>query len=219
MESFIKKVWDGKAEEAHNQFVRFGKGRFENRAVLVLQKTSKIKLRGSFEWVSDFAKLASELVEASFSGIILSKEKISELGAGKQKSGIIEYQVSVDSKKIQEIKDKVYALLLNAETPSLILKTKKKLPKPGKGADAKADDKFCQLEADLKYWPQIRDAFKLPECKKAKISHTILIEDIIIPEGEKDFVKIRELAKRKGKIIKISEVDSIEIKDEKEFLA
>ena len=40
------------------------------------------------------------------------------------------------------------------------------------------DDKFCQLEADLKFWPQIKEAFMLPECKKAKISHTFLIEEI-----------------------------------------
>ena len=49
MECFIKKIFLGKAdEEAHRQFVRFGKGTYGGRAVLVLQKNDKIKLRGSF---------------------------------------------------------------------------------------------------------------------------------------------------------------------------
>jgi len=52
-------------------------------------------------------------------------------------------------------------------------------------------------EADLKYWHKSRRHLCLPECKKEKISHTILIDNIILPEGEKDFAKIREMAKRK----------------------
>ena len=31
--------------------------------------------------------------------------------------------------------------------------------------------------------------------KEAKISHTFLIDELILPQGEKDFAKIREMAK------------------------
>lgn len=218
MECFIKEIFNGNGDRAHNQFVRFGKGKFENRAVLNLQKTSKIKLRGSFEWANDFVETASELADNKFSGVILSKEKL-DLENEKTKSGVYHYEVSdINSDKIKEIKNKIYTTLLDGEGEGIILKIKKKLPKPGKG-EGKVDDKFCQLEADLKYWDKIKEAFMLPECKKCRISHTFEINEIIIPKDEKDFEKIRVLAKRKGKIIRKFEVDKKQTKEEKEFVA
>jgi len=219
MDCFIKKIWDGKSDEAHSQFVRFGKGEFENRAVLNLQKTSKIKLRGSFEWANDFVNLVSELNNVKFSGIILSKEQLN-LENEKKKSGVFQYEVSgFTSEGIKQIKDKIYVMLLDGEGDEILLKIKKRLPKPGKSGEAKVDDKFCQLEADLKYWPQIKEAFMLPECKKCKISHKYVIENIILPKNEKDFEKMRILAKRKGKIIRKLEIDKKESKEEIEFTA
>ncbi len=218
MECFIKKIWQNKGEEAHNYFVRFGKGRFENRAVLNLQKTTKIKLKGSFEWANDFVNLVSELADVKFSGIVLSKQTIN-LENEKKKSGSFEYDVNVSSEKIKEIKDKVYAMLLDGGGEGIILKIKKKLPKPGKSGESKVDDKFCQLEADLRYWQQVKEAFMLPECKKCKISHTYIINELIPPKEEKDFAKIRELTKRKGKIIRKLEIDKQEKQEEKDFEA
>ena len=222
MGCFIKKVWEGKGEEAHPYFIRFSKGHFENRAVLNLQKSTKIKLRGSFEWTNDFVEIVSELTDIKFSGIILSKQNLEELSEfpNKKKSGIIEYSVdNISNERIKEIKDKAYCMLLDAEEEGIRLKMKKKLPKPGKSGEGKVDDKFCQLEADLKYWPQIKEDFMLPECKKCKIDHTFIIEQIVIPEGEKDFAKIREKARRKGRIVRNLEVDKQKKKEEKEFEA
>ena len=224
MECFIKKIWQEKGEESHKYFVRFGKGNFEQRALLNLQKTSKIKLRGSFEWANDFVKIIAELGDFVFSGIILSKEEISELSEfpNNKKTGLVQYEINkIESKKVQEIENKVYVMLLDCESESqeVKLKIKKKLPKPGKSGGGKVNDKFCQLELDLKYWGQVADFFMLPDCKKCKISHTIVIEDIILPEKEKDPAKMREMAKRKGKIIRNLEVDKQEKKEEKEFIA
>lgn len=220
VESFIKKIWDGKAEEAHSQFVRFGKGVFAGRAALSLNKGSSIKLGGSFEYVSEFAILVSELdANAKFSGIILSKIELSGM-SGKKKSGIIEYEVTdFQASKIQEIKDKIYALLLDAEGNGISLKSKKKLPKPGKSGELKIDDKFAVIEADLKYWDKIKEAFMFPECKKCKVNHTISITEIIIPKDEKDFEKARILAKRKGKITRKLNIDKTEKQEERDFCA
>lgn len=216
MESFIKRIWQGNGEEAHYQFVRFSKGRFEGRAVLNLHKTSKIKLKGSFEWANDFVNLANELEDMKFSGVVLSREEL-ELENEKKKKAIFQYDVfDIDSEKINEIKNKAYALLLSGEGEGIILKIKKKLPKPGK-SEKKIDDKFCQLELDLKYWDKVREAFMFPEGKKFKVSHIFEINEIILPEGEKDFEKIRLLAKRKGKIIRKLEIDKKESEEEKEF--
>ncbi len=214
----MKKIWQNRGEQVHSYFVRFSRGKFENRAVLNLQKSSKVKLRGSFEWANDFVNLVSELENINFSGVILSKEPLG-LKNEKKKSSIFEYNVSIDSGKVKEVQDKVYTMLLDAESPGLNLKIKKKIPKPGKSKDTKIDDKFCRLEADLKYWSEIKDAFMLPECKKCKVAHSFVIESLILPEGEKDFAKIRELTKRKGKIIRKLEVDGKEAKEEKEFIA
>ena len=218
MESFIKRIWQGNGEETHYQFVRFSKGRFEGRAVLNLHKTSKIKLKGSFEWANDFVNLANELENMKFSGIILSREELG-LENEKKKKSIFQYEVSdIESEKINEIKNKAYALLLNGEGEGIILKIKKKLPKPGK-SEKKIDDKFCQLELDLKYWDKVKDAFMFPECKKCKMSHIFEINEIILPQGEKDFEKIRLFAKRKGKIIRKLEIDKKESEEEREFEA
>jgi len=218
MDCFIKEIFNENGEKSHNQFVRFGKGRFENRAVLNLQKTDKIKLRGSFEWANDFVNLVSELTDAKFSGVLLSKEQLN-LKNEKKKSGVYSYEVlDIISAKIAEIKDKSYAMLLDAQGNGIVLKIKKKLPKPGKG-EGKVDGKFCQLEADLKYWNKIKEDFMLPECKKCRISHTYIIEGIIPPKNEKDFEKIRLLAKRKGRIIRNLEIDKKENKEEKTFEA
>ncbi len=216
MESFIKRIWQGNGEEVHYQFVRFSKGRFEGRAVLNLHKTSKIKLKGSFEWANDFVNLANELEDMRFSGIVLSREEL-DLENEKKKKAIFQYEVSdIGLEKINEIKNKAYALLLNGEGEEIILKIKKKLPKPGKSAK-KVDDKFCQLELDLKYWDKVREAFMFPEGKKFRVSHIFEINEIIIPQGEKDFEKIRLFAKRKGKIIRKLEIDKKESEEEKEF--
>ncbi len=214
----MKKIFEGKPEDAHSQFVRFSKGRFENRANLNLWKTNKIKLKGSFEWANDFVEIVAELKDdVKFSGIISSKEQL-DLEDEKKKTGIYQYNVKdISAGKIREIKDKVYVMLLNCEEEEIVLKIKKKLPKPGKSKKKNADSKFCQLEADLKYWAQIKEAFMLPECKKCKISHVFEINEIIMPEGEKDFVKIREMAKRKGRIIRKAEVDGSQIIKEIEF--
>ncbi len=221
MSCFIKKIWKGEVDEqVHRQFVRFSKGTFSGRAALSLAKKDKIKLGGSFEGANDFVIFVAENSEAKFSGKILSKVEIPEFGKAKPKSSVFEYLVeNIDSEKIKEISENTYSMLLDAESEGISLKMKKKLPKPGKSNELKIDDKFCILESDLKYWEKIKDFFMLPECKKAKVSHTYIISEIILPEGEKDFAKIRELAKRKGEILRKEEIDKQERKEEKEFEA
>lgn len=218
MDCFIKKIFLGKAdEEAHRQFVRFGKGVYNGRAALALQKKDRIKLSGSFEYANDFVNLAAELApeETNFSGIVLSKNEIEGL-EGKKKSGVIEYAFNGNLQNAREIAGRAYCMLLDAESPELKLKTKKKLPKPGKSGEQKIDDKFCILEADLKYLPKIKDAFlwDVPECKKAKIMHTYIINDIVLPQGESDPEKMRILAKRKGKLIRKITADKNEMQKE-----
>ena len=148
MDCFIKKIFQDKIDEqVHNQFVRFGRGRYGGRAILVLKKGKKIKLSGSFEYSNDFVLFASDF-NVRFSGIILSKEKL-DFPNEKKKSNLFVYEVKdLEGKEIKDIAKKAYYMLLDAEG-EVDLKIKKRLPKPGKSGEMKIDDKFCVLEAEL----------------------------------------------------------------------
>ena len=217
--NFIKKIFSGKTDiSIHKQFIRFGKGEYRRRGLLNLWKTKNIKVKSSFEFVNDFVLFVASLGEATFEGNIWSKEQIPGLH-GVKKEGKIVYNVSnLKSSQIKEIAHLVHYSLLNADGNGIKLRIKSKLPKPGK-SEGKIDDKFCQLELDEKYYRATKEDFfwDLPECKKANVEHTFVIRDIIIPKGETDYEKIREMAKRKGKIVRIANIDGNEIRKETEF--
>jgi len=222
---FIKKIFENKIDDSvHKQFVRFGKGVYPGRAVVkITRQPEKIKIGTSFEMANDIVEFCSQISNSlKCSGLIFSKEKL-ELSGEKKKSGLLAYDINQDltSDQIKKILEKCYITLLDIESPGISLKSKKKIPKPGKAGDSKIDDKFCQLELNTKFWPQVKSefAFDLPEFKKALTVHTYTITDIIMPKGEKDFEKIRILAKRKGKIIRKITIDKQETLKEKGFEA
>jgi len=221
--NFIWKIFHDKIDESvHRQFIRFGKGEYRSRALLSLRKTGgKAKIKSSFEFANDFVLFAAGLGDVSFQGNIWSRDEISGL-KGQKKAGKWIYEVeNIGSSKIREIAPLVYYFLLNGEGSGISLKIKGKLPKPGKGED-KVDDKFCQLELDEKYYNAAKEDFfgDIPECKKASIEHRFLITEIILPKtGEKDFAKLREMAKRKGKIVRTANIDGREMKTETNFEA
>lgn len=223
MDCFVKNIFLKKEDDAtHRQFVRFGKGTYPGRAALSLKKNGMIKVGGSFEYANDFARIAAEVADAQFSGIVFSKEGLEEFGLkGKKKGEIFEYEFEGNSQDVKNIAGKAYYMLLDADAgvQGIKLRIKKKLPKPGKAGNIKIDDKFCVLEADLKFWSRIKEAFfwDLPECKMAKISHSYIIEGIVLPPGENNPEKMRLLAKRKGKIIRRIVADKNEMQREEEM--
>lgn len=235
MDCFIKKIFQDKIDErVHNQFVRFGKGNYQGRALIKLQvKKDALKIQGSFEYANDFVEIVSEILgesKAEVSGIVLSKESaggklrdadvhISE----KKKSMVFESSISQEltGKQLKLIVDNSYFSLLDVSSQGVNLKIKKKLPKPGKSGEGKIDDKFCSLELPLSMLHKVKEAFffDAPECKKCSTIHTYEIKEIILPKDEKNFEKIRLLAKRKGKIIRKIDADGRELFKEKEFEA
>ena len=217
--NFIKKIFDGKIdEEVHAQFIKFGKGAYGGRALLGLWKTKKVKIKGSSEFANDFVMFVANLGDVLFNGIIWSEEQLEGL-SGKKRKGKWFYEVKdIKSENIKEFEDKVYCFLLNGEGEGIKLKIKIKLPKPGK-SEGKIDSNFCQIELDEKYYNKVKEDFfwDMPEGKKISIKHKFVIEEIVMPKNEKDYTKIREMAKRKGKIIREADVDGKEIIKEKDF--
>lgn len=217
MESFVKKVFENKSDkDCHRYFVRFGRGVYKKRFLISLNKGSIIKIRASFEFANDFVRFVKENKDVKFSGSILMKDKVYEK-YGKKKRGVFVYEVSESN--IDEFKD-AYYYLLNANSGDIVLKIKKSLQKPGKDAD-KIDNKFCVFDLDIKYWPKVKEAFfwdVLDSVKKVKIEHELQITDIELPINIDDPEKMRELAKRKGRIIRKISFDGKEEVREKEFV-
>jgi hypothetical protein len=206
MKSFLRRVCDGANDsESHRYFIRFGKGNYGRRFLINLDKNKKIKIRTSFELANDLVKLVDSLKkESKYSGKILMKDKVPGLEARK-KAGVFVYEVS--EKSISEFQN-AYYYLLDVNNEEILLKIKKSLPKPGKD-EGKIDERFCALDLDLKYWPEVKEFlfWDVPECKKVSIEHNVVISEIELPKGEKDPVKIRENALRVGKMVRTMEVD------------
>ena len=213
MESFLKKVLTGKGDaDSHRYFMRFGKGDYKRRFLISLNRGTKIKIKTSFEFANDLVRFVNENKKAKFSGKVLTKEKI-DGKEGRKKAGLFVYEISESS--IEEFEN-AYYYLLDVNDSEIVLKTKKSLPKPGKNEE-KIDDGFCSLLVDVKYWNALKNVFfwDLPDSvKKASIEHELKINDIIMPKGEKDHVKVREKALRKGTIIRKMIVDDRETQKE-----
>jgi hypothetical protein len=223
---FIKKIFENKVDESvHKQFVRFGKGTFGNRAVTNVKKSEGILVSTSFELVNDLVEFISDLApKFKVQGIVLSKQPL-EGFEGRKKTGLFEYTIDkeLSGEELKKLSN-CYSSLLDCSAQGIDLKMKKKLPrpKPSSSGTSKVNEKFCQLALDNRYWSRFYSEFiwDLPqEFKKAKIEHTYIINDIVLPPGEKDFEKIRLNSKRKGILKRKVTVHGQEIVKEKEFAA
>lgn len=234
--NFIKKIIDGKVDEkVHMQFQKFSKGEFRNRALIkVKQSSGKLTINASSEFANDLVMAVAEKLgnnKAKVTGAIVStsnlKDKL-DFKEIKQFQGVKRYLIDKEMsgneiiKLFEEFPRAFFALSFNAG--DTILKIKPKAPKSGKpgskGEDAPKPD-FCKLITNDK---EIGNSFvfEKPDFKEAIINHTFMIENIVIPnelKNEKDYAKIREMAKRKGKIIRKALIDGQETKKEIEFEA
>lgn len=223
---FIKKIFENKIDEkVHKQFVRFGQGTFENRAIIHVKKSTGISVSTSFELANDIVTFISTLApKFRVSGIVLSKQPLEGL-EGRKKTGLFEYTIDREAsgEELEKFSE-CYASLLDCSAPGIELKMKKKLPrpKPSSSGKSKVNEKFCVLALDNRHWSKAHDEFvwDLPqEFKKARVEHVYIIKEIAPPPGEKDFEKIRLNSKRKGILKRKAVVDGKEIVKEMEFSA
>jgi hypothetical protein len=105
------------------------------------------------------------------------------------------------------------------------LEIQPKSPKSAKGSssarkeDAKAKIDFCKIKTnDENIVKTIIFDQEAKGFKNIEIKHNFIVESIVMPKTtEKDFAKIREMAKRKGKIIRCLDIDGNKIKKEIEI--
>lgn len=227
--NFIKKIFDGKIDEdCKLQFRRFSKGKFENRALVDITKGKQLKIKTSFEFSNEFVKFLGNTIEdkVKITGGIVTTQNI-DFGFDVQKkqfAGVKTYLIDHEFSKeellnlINNYSEILY--LLSFKTSYGELKIKVKAPKAGKAGknDEKPKADFCIFVTnDLNFSKEF--TFDINEdYKKLFINHTFIIDDIIVPDEYKnDFLKARLYSKRKGKIIRNLEFDSIKKINEFKF--
>jgi hypothetical protein len=231
--NFIQKAVENKADESvHLQFQKFSKGEFRDRAII------KVKKSGAKYTINTSAEFANELVRAvaeklgeqttNVTGAVVSTNDLTgklDFKEKKQFQSVKRYLIDkeISGNKILELLNEFPKsfFALSFESGDSKLKIKPKAPKSGKprskgGEPPKAD--FCKLiTTDREIGKSF--VFEKKDFKEANIIHHFIIDSLILPEGEKNFAKIRELAKKKGKIIREVEIDGQKTTKEYEFEA
>ena len=224
--NFIRHILEGKADESiHHKFVRYGRGEYE-KLFFELAKGKKLKVKSSYDFSNDFvgiiASHSSEDMEVK-GKIIANRDfenELSDLGIeaskfskrGKLYTAEIDTTMSPDQLKQVYEMFKEHFLLLNINSENYKLKTGNTLPKPGK----KLKRDFCKATLPLELKEEL--AWDVDDFTKLEIKHLIRIDDIIIPpELRDDPARARIEAKRKGKFIRILNIDGREEKHEVDF--
>ncbi len=232
----IKKIFQGvEDEEVHQNFVRFGKGEFDNRYLIYARK-QKTQEKWTIKTSSEFANYLVKkcLLEGEekikISGIIISTYELNfdfPIKDTKKYMGIIKYVVDeeIEKEKVINLMNEhpriFYALSFS--TSKSKLKIKKKAPKSGKPSSKgpkKKNANFCTLKTKDESFVQDL-VFDYHNFQEVSISHKININKIIYPENMENMKpkEIRENSKRKGIIIRSVEIDGREERKERDFLA
>lgn len=239
MEFFIKKIFEGKPDgSVHLQFEKFSRGEFKDKAMISAKNSKgKFSINTSHEYANELVRCLAEKIrdKTSVTGVVVTTRDLRDeldFQDKKQFAGVKQYIINKEMTKeeIMGLCDKFPKAFmgLSFKAGDSELKIKPKAPKSGKPS-TKGEDKpkidFCKLKTtDLKIIESLIFDEESKNFKQIYIIHDFIINDIVMPseaelKGEKDFAKIRELAKRKGKIVRKLDIDEKKIKKEVEFVA
>ncbi|MBM3232232.1 hypothetical protein FJZ21_02545 [Candidatus Pacearchaeota archaeon] len=233
MDFFIHKLCSGKTDElAHLQFEKYSRGLFKNKAI-VQAKNSKgnYSFVTTSEYASEFVRTCAEELggeRAKVEGVIISTKSLPEnikYGNISQFMGVKKYSISgeMTGSEIISICDAVPRafIALSFSTNKSELKIKPKAPKSAKPGSSSEDGPkvdFCKLKTTNPEFAK-KLFFEVHDFKKAEARHDFDIKDIELPKDEKDPVKMRKRAIRKGKIIRKLIIDEKEDVKEYDFVA
>ncbi|MDO8509383.1 MAG: hypothetical protein Q7S27_06915 [Nanoarchaeota archaeon] len=233
MENVLKRIFSGKSDDdMHNEFIKFSRGIFANRYLLYGKKQKdKWTIKTGCEFANFLVRRCLEKSEGEISatGIIVYTGSLGDskipIERVKQFMGIKQYVINskVKVSDVLEAMDKYpkafFALTFSIPTAELKIKAKApKSSKPSTKGDAEVKADFCSLKTTNK--ELVEDLFfDFPQFNEIKIKHILDIEKVIIPTNISDPVKMREMSKRKGKIIRDITVDGKTEKKEVSFEA
>ncbi len=229
----IKKVFNKEFdEEVHSDFLKFGKGEFQDKYLIESKKQKdKWVIKTGPEWANHLVKRVLQNVSGTIkiSGVIVStlEMEIPFSDGKKQFMGIKQYKVNteVDSQEILSMMGKYprafFALTFSVNGHDLKIKPKApKSAKPAAGGDKGAKAEFCSLKtSDVSIVKDI--FFDFPEFKEISIRHTIKVDSMVYPEGFQ-IMKPEELrlkCKRKGIVVRNVLIDGRNEVREAEFEA
>jgi hypothetical protein len=232
MQSAINKIFLGINEGIHDEFIKYSKGVFASKYLVdAKKKKDGWKIKTSNEFTNFLVRSCLEKVkEVEVTGAIIatfdvSKEAEFPITGMKQFMGIKQAIVNTKttSDKIIRLMDRFprafYALSFAGEGFKLKIKAKApKSAKPSTSGDKEAKAEFCAIETSDQ--GIVKDLlFDCLDAGEVTINHQLVIEQIILPKNEKDPVKLRENAIRKGKMIRVLKIGEKEIKKEAAFEA
>lgn len=234
--NFIKKIVNENFDESvHLQFQKFSKGEFRNKAIIEARKAAngKYTIKTSAAFANEFVRFVADKLgseKTKIKGAIVSTMDLKddlEFKDIKQYRGIKRYLIDTEmsGNEIINLLDKFpknfFALSFSTEDYKLKIKPKApKSAKPGKGKKGPKAD-FCSLKTKDSGVAK-SFVFEVPDFKEAKIKHTFFIDELVISEELRktgDFKKMREEAKRKGRILREAEIDGQKKKQEIPFEA
>jgi hypothetical protein len=232
----MKKIFDGEFdEEVHANFLKFGRGEYKNKYLLDGKKQAKKwAIKSSAEYANILVRKCLGKVggDLEIKGVIVSTRDLrDEIDFDIKKvsnfQGVRKHVIDgvVNPEQILDLITKYpkafFALTFKGE--DFVLKIKPKAPaasKKGKGEDAGPVVDFCSLKTEDREIVNYL-FFGVGEFKEAKINHTINVTDIVYPSNMDELkpTEVRELAKRKGVVVRTVVVDGIIKTSEAEFVA
>lgn len=238
MDFFIKKIFEDNVDDkVHQQFKKFSRGEFKNRAMIVAKNVKgKFRINTSHEYANEFVRILAEKLDGNktqVKGVVISIRDLTgelEFQNKKQFMGVKQYIIDKEmtGNEILELCDKLPNSFIgfSFDVNGYSLKIKPKAPKSGKPStkdEGKIKVDFCKLKTSDKELVEglIFDG-EANGFSEIEISHDFVIDEIIVSDELKelagdDYSKIKEMAKRKGKIVRRMLVDGKEIVKEKGF--
>jgi hypothetical protein len=239
MDSFVKKIFSGVNDNfVHLQFQRFSKGEFKDKALMNINKSKEAySITSTYEYANEFVRSVADKMKegqkTNVTGVIVSTRNLKALpefskllanAEVKQFMGVKQFKINTEMSKNEIIQ--LCDILPNSflglsfSVNGTDLKIKAKAPKSAKPStgDKRPKPDFCKIKtADISLVKEV--VFDFSDFKKAEISYDFIIKEIIIPKNEKDPAKMREMAVKKGKIIRRTVIDGKESISESNFEA
>lgn len=221
MDFFIHKLCSGKSDNlTHLQFEKYSKGLFRDKAIV---RAKKSKDSYSFSTTSEYAGelvrfCAQELGETKtkVDGVIISTKALPlnvKYDSISQFMGIKKYKIlgEFSGQEIISICDSVPRafVALSFSTSKSELKIKPKAPKsakPGNTSESGPKADFCKVKTTNPEFAK-KFFFDVTDFKNAEAIHDFEIKEIEVPNDEKDPLKMRERAVRKGNLIRKLNID------------
>jgi hypothetical protein len=230
----MNKIFDGACDdEVHVAFLKFGRGEYKDKYLLEGKRQAKNwSIKAGVEYVNFLVRRCLEKVggRVTIKGIIVSTLDLrDEIGFDVVKVGNFQgirknvIDTEVEASEVLELMDKFPRVFfaLSFKGDDFVLKIKAKAPKsgkPGKGGDRPVAD-FCSLKTGDK---RIVDElfFGIGNFGEVSVNHVIEVSDIVYPAnvGELKPAEVRELAKRKGVVVRNIVVDGVVKTSRAEFV-